>query len=237
MREEMAANWIRALALVCGIGGLAMFLAFPLGSLGLVRVGATDGGILWWDGLLSLAFFAQHSGMVRRQFRGRIYGSISPRYHRALYSIASGVALTAVALLWQRSRVQVWTLDGGWEWATRALAIAALGLFGWGAVAMRDSDLFGVRAVTAGEKEAAPAFVVRGPYRWVRHPFYLAVILLFWSAADVTADRLLFNVLWTAWVWLGTKLEESDLVRDFGPVYEGYRRQVPMLIPRRRPNA
>ena len=37
---------------------------------------------------------------------------------------------------------------------------------------------------------------------------------------DFTSDRLLFNVLWTSWVCLGTRLEENDLVHDFGDVYE-----------------
>ena len=37
---------------------------------------------------------------------------------------------------------------------------------------------------------------------------------------DFTSDRLLFNVLWTDWVCLGSRLEQIDLVSDFGDVYE-----------------
>ena len=33
--------------------------------------------------------------------------------------------------------------------------------------------------------------VVRGPYRWVRHPLYLTTLLMIWSYPDLTADRLL----------------------------------------------
>lgn len=72
------------------------------------------------------------------------------------------------------------------------------------------------------------------------HDYYhrlLGVILLFWSCTDLTADRLFFNVLWTAWVCIGARLEEADLLRDFGGAYDGYRRQVPMLLPWRRPAA
>lgn len=76
-------------------------------------------------------------------------------------------------------------------------------------------------------------FIVRRPYRWVRHPWYLVAIMLFWSSVDFTSDRLLLNVLWTDWVCLGTRLEQIDLVSDFGEVYEKYRRRgrVRMLIP------
>ena len=58
-------------------------------------------------------------------------------------------------------------------------------------------------------------FIVRRPYRWVRHPWYLVAIMLFWSSVDFTSDRLLLNVLWTDWVCLGTRLEQIDLVSDF----------------------
>jgi methanethiol S-methyltransferase len=51
----------------------------------------------------------------------------------------------------------------------------------------------------------------------------------------VTADRLLFNVLWTGWIWIGAILEERDLVREFGDVYQRYQKAVPMLVPWRGP--
>src|SRR4029077_3397847 len=88
----------------------------------------------------------------------------------------------------------------------------------------------------AQNSEDEPAvFIVRRPYRWVRHPRYLVAIMLLWSCVDFTSDRLLLNVLWTDWVCLGTRLEQIDLVSDFGGVYEKYRGRVPMLIPWHRP--
>lgn len=75
-------------------------------------------------------------------------------------------------------------------------------------------------------------FVVRGLYRWVRHPLYLFMILMIWSCPDLTSDRLLFNGLWTVWIVIGSILEERDLVSEFGNAYREYQRKVPMLIPR-----
>ncbi len=238
MNQKFVANSIRALALVCGIGSLVLFVVFPLGSLGVLRMQWPEAGVLWWDTLLSVAFFLQHSLMVRRQFRKHVLGPIPPAYHRALYSIASGITLAAVALLWQPSNNHLLVLGSGFRWVALALAVCAFGLFLWGALVLRKLDLFGTRALKARAQETedqAAVFIVSGPYRWVRHPWYLAAILLFWSCVDFTSDRLLFNVLWTSWVYLGTRLEETDLVHDFGAVYEKYRRQVPMLIPWHRP--
>ena len=47
----------------------------------------------------------------------------------------------------------------------------------------------------------------------------------------MTADRLLLNGLFTAWIVVGALLEERDLVREFGEAYRGYQRRVPMLVP------
>ena len=69
-----------------------------------------------------------------------------------------------------------------------------------------------------------------GP-RCCKRDCYLAILVLFWSCPDVTADRLLLNGLWTAWMVVGTLLEEADLVAEFGDAYRSYRRAVPMLIP------
>ena len=76
---------------------------------------------------------------------------------------------------------------------------------------------------------------MRGPYRWVRHPLYSAILVLFWVNPAMTSDRLLFNILWTIWIVFGTVLEERDLVREFGELYVEYKRKVPMLISWHRP--
>ena len=65
----------------------------------------------------------------------------------------------------------------------------------------------------------------------MRHPLYLCQILVIWSGPDVTSDRLLFIVLWTAWIVLGAHLEEKDLLAQFGAQYGQYQKEVPMLLP------
>jgi protein-S-isoprenylcysteine O-methyltransferase Ste14 len=236
--KRLLANSIMALAVVCGVGSLALFVAVPAGSLHLVRMQWPEAGVLWWDGFLSLAFFLQHSGMVRRRFRARIAGLIPPRYYRAVYAIASGVVLSMVVLLWQPSGNRLLVLGGVSRWVAQGGAVLAIAVFIWSGFALQGFDPFGLGAIKAylrGSAEQAPVFVVRGPYRWVRHPWYLCALMLIWSCPDLTADRLLFNILWTVWICVGARLEEADLASDFGQAYDGYRRKVPMLIPWRGP--
>ena len=54
----------------------------------------------------------------------------------------------------------------------------------------------------AQNTEDEPAvFIVRRPIAGSDTPWYLVAIMLFWSCVDFTSDRLLFNVLWTDWVF------------------------------------
>jgi protein-S-isoprenylcysteine O-methyltransferase Ste14 len=229
-----------ALTLLFGVGSLILFIGFPVFLWGAVPMGLSDSEALWWDGLLSLVFFVQHSGMIRRPVRAHLSAIVPPGYQRALYSIASGVTLAGVVVLWQPSTSHVLVLGGPLPWMAYAFAALAVALFLWGAASLSGLDMLGLAAIRAhlrGTVEPAPAFIVRGPYRWVRHPWYLGAIMLLWSATDISADRLLLNVLWTAWICLGAHLEEKDLRYEFGETYDAYRQQVPMLIPWHRPAA
>ena len=121
----------------------------------------------------------------------------------------------------------------------RALFLLAIAGFVWGVRTLGSFDSFGIGPVIAllrGIQARQLPFVVKGPYRWVRHPLYFFALVLFWSCPAITLDRLLFNVLWTVWVILATFLEERDLVSQFGDPYIQYKRDVPMIFPWRIPS-
>lgn len=222
------------LAVVLGIGSVLLFAVLPVGGFRLFKPRWSTATVLLWDVALSLVFFLQHSGMIRRSFRARLAGIIAPRYHGAVYATASGIALAAVALLWQPSDRVVLSIVGWPRYLLHASSLAALGLFVWGARSLRPFDPLGLTPLIAhlrDKAESPPVLVVRGAYRLVRHPLYLAVLALIWSSPDVTVDRLLFQALWSAWILLGAHLEEKDLAQQLGEPYRAYCRQTPMIIP------
>jgi hypothetical protein len=51
----------------------------------------------------------------------------------------------------------------------------------------------------------------------------------------MTATRLLFAAVTTAYILVAIQLEERDLVAEHGRRYAEYRRKVPMLVPALRP--
>jgi protein-S-isoprenylcysteine O-methyltransferase Ste14 len=227
----------RSLVLLVHVMGFGPVLLLLAGMTGAVDLHLSTREALGWDSFLSLAFFLQHSVMVRRSVKARIAQRVPARYIGALFASASGAVLVMVVLLWQRT--EGWfTVADPLRWGGETLSALAVAGLVWGAASLRGFDPLGLRTIRrhrSGRPDRIPELQVRGPYRWVRHPLYLCLLLLIWANPELSADRLLFRVLWTAWIVVGTILEERDLVAEMGPPYLAYRRQVPMLIPWRGP--
>lgn len=236
--SPLAACVVVGLATLLGSGSLGAFFGFFLvgGPLELVNLRLGETATLAFNTLLCFVFFLQHSGMVRRSYRRWSSRFIPWHYQGAFYAITSSVALLTLVVFWQESSHALISLEGSARWSLRvAYCLAILG-FVWGIRSLGSFDGLGLKPILdrlrSGQSSPIP-FTVRGPYRWVRHPLYLFCLFMIWSCPDVTADRLLFNVLFTAWIIVGAILEERDLVADFGDTYRDYQRAVPMLFPRR----
>jgi len=220
--------------LVGAISMLVWMVFLFHGSLNLVNLGLGEIAGLGLNAFLSLAFFIQHSVMLRRSFRRWLAKFIRAEYHGALFTIASGAALLILVVFWQKSAYVLATPQGIIRWLMRAVFILAILGFYWGFWALDSFDAFGLSPILnnlRGKDPPPMPFIVRGPYRWVRHPLYFFSLLLIWSCPDLSLDRLLYNVLWTTWIIVGSVFEERDLVADFGEPYRNYQRKVPMLIP------
>jgi protein-S-isoprenylcysteine O-methyltransferase Ste14 len=101
-----------------------------------------------------------------------------------------------------------------------------------------------VRFATEGIGTPAPIaptknLVVRGAYRYVRNPMYVAVVSLILGQALMFAS--LPVAIYGAAVWLAFHLfvvfyEEPTLRGTFGPEYEAFAAAVPRWIPRATPH-
>lgn len=236
-RDRFVARMLLWLTTWLGPGSLLCFFGFLLvGPLHLIDLGLSERGLLAFNALMSLVFFAQHSGMVRTRYRRWLGRRVREPYHAALYSILSGLILIGLVLLWQESGVVVARLEGLTRWAPRVLCLLAIAGFVWTTQSLGKFDGFGrlqLFYLLRGKEPPPPLpLSIQGPYRWVRHPMYFFCLMAIWSSPDLTADRLLLNVMWTIWLVMGSVLEERDLFAEYGEGYAEYRRKVPMLFPR-----
>ncbi len=97
------------------------------------------------------------------------------------------------------------------------------------------------RFVVEGRGTPAPIdpprrLVVRGVYRWVRNPMYVAVLTVLLGEVLLSASAWL--AAYAALVWLVFQLfvrlyEEPHLAAQFGESYRAYAARVPRWVPRR----
>jgi len=232
---KVAAYVVLTLTYAFAGGSQLLFGVFLLfGSLHIVNLGGSAATVLGVDTGLSLVFFVQHSVMVRKRFRKQLARFLPAHYNPAFYAIVSGATLFFVVICWQESAHILVALHGPVRWLFRVVFLLGVAGMAWGVRSLLGFDAFGIRHIRyylRGRTPRPQPFTVRGPYRWVRHPLYLFTLMMIWSCPDLTLDRLMFNLLWTAWIVAGTILEERDLLEDLGDDYRAYQRQVPMLIP------
>jgi hypothetical protein len=115
---------VMALAIVAGGGSLLLFGVFLIiGPVTIVRFDAPEHQALLWNGLLSILFFVQHSGMIRASFRTWLAPIIPRHYHPSTYAIASGIALATVVLLWQPSQTVLYHAEGLLRLLARTISV------------------------------------------------------------------------------------------------------------------
>lgn len=110
--------------------------------------------------------------------------------------------------------------DGAERAAGIALVAAGIGLFAWAAITLRR------HGTTILPDKGADHLVTDGPYRFRRHPIYLAQVLVLVGLA-VLAQNLWFAVAAVAHAilvtWLAALPEERHLDAKFGDAYRAYK--------------
>jgi len=141
-------------------------------------------------------------------------------------SIAIGL-VAIVTTLATRETVGRWPLlIGG------LLGIGAQALF-WAAVGAH-----GIHRPSGAFAITAPNWITRrGPYRWVRHPFYIAYAMAFVAGAVFAQSRWLWVVpAWMVTMYVFAARQEERLIMSspLAPSYTEYRGEVGALLPRLR---
>lgn len=195
----------------------------PFGTALLINVGLI---ILWG---------VPHSLMARQGFK-RHWTQIVPKpMERSVYMLQAGLLMVLLIWQWRTMPGIVWHVENP---VGRGLLWMLFGL-GWviafiATMLINHFELTGLQQTWAylrGKEAVPPSFRAPFLYKVVRHPMQFGVLIAFWSAPTMTVGRLVFALGMTAYILIGLRFEERDLLRYFGDKYRAYQATTPMLIP------
>jgi protein-S-isoprenylcysteine O-methyltransferase Ste14 len=144
----------------------------------------------------------------------------------------------AGAVLWVGALAYV--IDPGWmAWSSVALPmsarwtglvffLAAFALLAW---TLRN---LGPNLTDTVVTRREHSLVTRGPYRWVRHPFYDTMALLAIAVSLLAANWFIFaaGAIVFALLAIRSGIEEAKLLARFGEPYRAYRERTGRFVPK-----
>ena len=184
--------------------------------------------------LLISLFGLVHSVMARPAFKRQWTRIIPKAAERATYVLQSSVLLAVIMLFWQPIPHVIWSADGITEAVLLSVFVAGWVLIVISTFALDHFEFTGLRQAWSNLTDtSAPAARFRTPlpYRIVRHPLQLGILLVVFSVPEMTGGGLLFAGVMLAYILIGLQFEERALLREFGDDYAAYRHRVPMLVP------
>ncbi|HYH64097.1 MAG TPA: hypothetical protein VD866_05320 [Urbifossiella sp.] len=201
--------------------------------------------------LASALYFAVHSALASDRTKAWAADTFGSRGADALYRpfyLVQGLALLAALVVYVRRQPgrDLYRARGGWWWAMRAGQAAALGLLASAALSVGLNHLTGWDGLGAwwhgadvprmpDGQEPSPAgdgaMRTDGPLAYTRHPLNWALLPLFWLNPRLTTRLLAFNLVMTAYVFLGSLHAEAHMLRFYGDAYRDYQARVPFLAP------
>jgi protein-S-isoprenylcysteine O-methyltransferase Ste14 len=170
--------------------------------------------------LLGIICFVAFSWAVRGHFRSN--GRLAPGM-----KLISGLSL--IGALWFAVRVPVQGESLAWPLAV-ACFIAALWVFAWAILTTRRA-----RPALAFENAQPDSLFREGPYRRVRHPFYLSYLLFWVGTAAATPGLLPWLVpaiMLAAYRHAALQEERNFQTSPMAAIYAAYRAQSGMFLPR-----
>ena len=188
---------------------------------------APPSAAVWRDVVVNVLLFTifalHHSVMARTGAKTWITRHVPPDLERSIYVWIASVLFLAVCWLWQPLPGAIWVTSGPLFWLLAVIQLIGL------ALTLRAARIVGVwelAGVRQPDHTKPVDFQASGPFAIVRHPIYLGWVLIVFATPVMTASRLVFAVVSTAYLIAAIPWEEASLVATFGEKYRAYQRRM-----------
>lgn len=187
---------------------------------------------LWVDLAFAIAFAVPHSLLLVPSIQQRIKKSLPAGLLGCVHCLVTCTSLLVMFHYWGVSRVVLWELHGGWQ------TLVLVGFYGSWVGLFYSLYLTGLGYQTGltqwwywliRENPPRREFVVKGAYRWMRHPVYMSFLGLIWFTPHMSLDHAILTGVWTAYIYAGSYFKDRRLIRFIGQPYLEYAARIPGL--------
>jgi methanethiol S-methyltransferase len=186
---------------------------------------------------LWIAFCVLHSALISVTFTNFLKRKLggSYRFYRLFYNIISIATFFPIAIYTFLIREQPFFVWNGYLLPLKYLLLTVgILLFMSGFRHYSFSQLAGFSQIREGANQRLVSktgeLSSRGILGFVRHPFYAAGFPLIW-ARDIDITVLIAGIILSAYLIIGTILEERKLMLAYGDAYRDYQQRVSMFFP------
>lgn len=201
--------------------------------------------------IATTVYFALHSALASAWTKAQAANLFGQRgadaWYRPFY-LVQGLVFLGLLLLYIRRQPgrDIYDAKGGWRWVLRAGQVAGVLLLAWAALSVGVAHLTGYEHLGAwvqgsevpqmpDGQEPSPAadgtMRTDGPLGYTRHPLNWSLLLIFWLNPRMTTRLLAFNLVMTAYLFLGSLHAEAHMLRFYGDAYRAYQERVPFFGP------
>lgn len=214
--------WLGALVFVLSLVSFLVVYELILSTPAPPSDGSVVPAVLFNAGLFTV-FALHHSVMARSGAKAWITRIVPPELERSLYVWIASLLFLAVCWLWTPLPGMAW--NAGRELRVVLTLVQFVGVL----LTVRAAGMisvFELAGVRQANHQRPVEFKATGPFGLVRHPIYLGWILIVFATTPMTASKLLFAVLSSAYLLAAIPWEEASLIDAFGDKYRAYQRQV-----------
>jgi len=190
--------------------------------------------------ILWILWCSLHSLLISSFFVARMRAIWAEKfaYYRLTYNVFSLLTLIPVVVFQQFLPEEIiFSWSGPWLVLKSGMYLVSFVLFYGGYRVFDLRYVLGTKQIDEmreGRETEAMDLSTTGILEYVRHPWYSGAILLVWAFGSISDVSLVSKIVLTAYIIIGTFLEEKKLIHDIGEPYLEYRKRVPMFIPWRK---
>ncbi len=185
-----------------------------------------------WIILTSTLFGIQHSGVSSLRVKGWIIDRWGKRGYAGIFNFTSVLTLL---IAFHSMQFENWLYFITDPTLIQPLLLVLGVLFGSAGmyVAYQASKVISESTVADMRTDRKPELRTEGIYSQVRHPLYLATILIFGAMALIYPFPvvIVFSLSMIAYTIIGAYFEERKLVLQYGDEYNRYKKQAGFILP------